>query len=50
MGMMVRDAADLESHIVAVERIEEYTEIDKEVNYNCIPYFLCEDMYSLYGV
>ena len=31
LGMMVRMTSDMETHIVAVERINEYTEVEEEV-------------------
>ena len=31
LGMMVRMMSDMETHIVAVERINEYTEVQEEV-------------------
>ena len=34
--MMVRGATELETHVVSVERIKEYTEIESEVNYKSL--------------
>ena len=34
--MFVRNAADLENNVVAVERIHEYSEVDQEVNISCL--------------
>ena len=31
LGLMVRMTSDMETHIVAVERINEYTEVEEEV-------------------
>ena len=44
LNMMVKMTSDMETYIVAVERINEYTELEEEVRPSCVSlFFLCSD-------